>query len=327
MAGNAVPALTAADFAPGGELRALHHLQKNHIPSVYGATPYWRPKAPGIWRQVEEPEWNWSHPGREESAEVSGNVLLDCNGAFLAPLSGTELAHGALLRTGPIPTPGPRQVLPGYYLIGNLGWADPRIFSPLGQATMPAQIWVAAPTLQLLLELAEGGHVRDITIYDSWTCDQKCRLTGWAAWLREVRLLAMDTDEERRRLYPVGWKPECADAVKRGYSIAIQLMAHEPKKGENGEKGEERKSGVFRPDWTHAIRAQHKANIWRKAWNCLQKDIPVLYMGNTDEVELPAWAVVHLIDMDRKIAPIKIDLTGRQLGSFKIKSKEEVEDA
>ncbi len=307
--------VTAEDFLPDGTLRALNRLQHGFMPGSFGRTPYWTPKPPPCWRQVHEPNWAWRHPDHGQIDMVP----LDCNGAFLAPLSGTEFARDALVQTGAISTPAVNQVLPGYYLINSAPWSDPRIVSPLGQAPMPAQVWVAAPTLQLLLELVASGSWLDITVFDSWTCDAKCRMSAWADWLKRVRILAMDTDERDQRDYP-GIKPgQAAQMVKDGYSMAVQLIGHIP------EKGKPVKSGVQRPDWHHAIRCQHKANVWRKCWNAVQAGLPILYMGDTDAIDIPAWGLPwlqeHAPGMRHK--PPQIDLTGRRLGHFKIRKEKD----
>jgi hypothetical protein len=305
--------LTEADFGTSGMLLALDKLTKVHVPKSFGRTPYWFPKAPPIWKKAHEPEWNWTGPARELYDDATA-TLLDCNGAFLAPLSGTEMARDALGHTGPLASMTSRQVLPGYYRIGSAPWTDKRIVSPLGQGKIGPQVWVAAPTLVLLLELQEAGRWPEIEIFDSWTCSFKMRMSKWAEWLRGVRLLAMDTDAQ--------WIAQGADpdvvrregaviAVKDGYGAAFQMMMQE------SHPGEPRKSGVFRPDWYQAVRSQHRANMWRKAWKAVQAGIPILSMGTVDEIEIPSDIVIQLIDMPD--APLKIDVTGRQLGSFKVK--------
>lgn len=304
--------LTVDDFHPDGYLRALRKLEHEHAPKLRKAAPYWRPKPPACWRTIHEPEWNWTSQARGME-DFQDLTVLDCNGAFLAPLSGTYVAHGVLERTGPVGELTARQVLPGYYRINAAPWgASEAIVSPLGQGSLPPQVWVAAPTLTLLLELQEEGVWPGVRVYDSWTCDAKVRPTKWAAWLRDVRLLAMDTDAQTRLEFPDA-VPTAARAVKDGYAMAFQLMIQEAK------PDEPRKSGVFRPDWYHTVRAQHKANMWRKAWKCLQAGIIVTYMGKTDEIELPTAVIGHLIDMPEP--PIRIDLTGRALGAFKIKDE------
>lgn len=306
---------TAEDFDIHGDLKALDKLISfyTHAPRTSRRpTPYWAPKAPTCWRQVKEPTWHWVTPLRDL---LEDRTVLDCNGAFLAPLSGTQMARDALEHTGAVSMAEARQVLPGYYLINSAAWGlDKRIVSPLGQASLPAQFWAAAPTVQLLLELSEDGFWPGVTVYDSWTCAATFRMSKWAAWLKSVRLLAMSNDDEYVRQNPDAPR-EAALSVKRGYAKAFQLMVQE------AEPGKPRKSKVFRPDWYHAVRTQHRANMWRKAWKCVNAGVPVTYMGNVDEIELPTDMVEQIIDMT--MPPIRIDLTGRDLGAFKIKDPED----
>ncbi len=290
------------------EFRALDALTDTHPPLLRKRQPYWRPKTPTIAKECRIPSWTWE---REGMGAISERIILDVNGAFMAPLSGTELAHGQLEQTGAdVSTYKPA---PGYYRIEAHGWSDPRIVNPLGLTPIPPTprhriplVWVAAPTVDLLHAISDAGFWPGVTVHDSWTSPDRCRASAWATHVREERALALlagDTDRQ--------------EAVKLGYSQAIQMMLG-PKEGDPV------KGSVIRPDWNHAIRAQHMANMWRKAWGCVLAGIPILGMQKRDEITLAEADFADWLEfaMQPK-SPVKWDDSGMQLGAFKIKRPED----
>jgi hypothetical protein len=308
-------AVTADDFNAQGVLKALDKLHQVHVPRRAKRAPLWVHKGtdrdPGPWREVFEPDWNWQRADRR----AHHRVLMDVNGAFLSPLSGTEVAHGALTHTGPLAAPLSGQLLPGYYRIAASRWGrEADIVSPLGTRKVPPQVWVAHPTLGLLLDLVEEEVWPEVEILDSWTCAERVRMSDWAAWLKGVRLDAFEQDEEEAAAAGVELRPGTgprATAVKDGYSMAVTMMRDQP------EKGKASKSQIFRPDWHYAIRTQHRANMWRKAWRLHKIGVPILYLGKIDGIEIPERDLFALADMPT--CPVKLDDTGRTLGAFKIR--------
>jgi hypothetical protein len=223
------------------DFRALDAMIRDYPPMLRCRTPYWRPEAPTVARECRIPAWNWERSGMED---VTDRVILDANGAFMAPLSGTELAHRELVRTGT--EAGTYKPSPGYYRIEAHTWEDRRLCSPLGTAPIPPTarrrtplVWVAAPTIDLLHKLSLTGHWPEITVHDSWTGrdDDRCRLKDWAAYISQERADALHRGDRIRY-----------QAIKDGYSIAIQMML-------GPAEGKAAKAEIRRPDWYHAIRA------------------------------------------------------------------------
>lgn len=292
------------------KIRALDALMNDHIPRWYGIGPRWYTDPPAIDRQVRVPNWSWRHPDYEKH-DPADLVTLDVNGAYLAVLSGAKLSLSALKHTGPLKYPDHR--LPGYYLVDVHRWQDTRIVSPLGDSKLGAKVWITAPTLEILQQLS-GENWPETVVHDSWTAPEErngrghgvTRLANWAAWLKELREAALDSGD-----------PEYREDVKDAYGAAINMLL-------GNAEGADRKSKIRRPDWNRTIRAAHSANQWRKAWRSLARGCEVLAMGNTDELTYHhdhVEILAKLATEDPK-APIKFDLTGRQLGAFKIKAKE-----
>lgn len=292
---------------------ALRILETVAMPTLYGRGPLRRAPEAVDPHKVFIPSWNWSADHRElPEGEVP--VTLDCNGAFLAAAGSVQVAHSELKHTGELDAWNmqPRYVWPGYYLIDNFRWAfDASIVSPLGNtAKLPdhARVWVAAPTLVLLLELLAEGTIGDVIISDSWTSERRCDFREWVKRLKVARnglldnIAKADTDETIRAA-KARYK-----AFKEGYGAAFSMML-------TGEKCKFR-----RPDWTHQVYAQHAATSWRKAWR-FSAGAPLLAMGNVDTM------TVLEADLRKAVLsakpPIKLDPSGRLLGHYK---KAEPED-
>jgi hypothetical protein len=251
------------------------------------------------------PGWDWSREG----AEHFDRIALDANAAFISPLSGTEFAHNRLVHTGPQEF----NKLPGYWLIDAHSWPDSRIVSPLGQGIRArGRIWLATPTVALLAQLYESGHWPDLTVHDSWTPEfgAKVRFKEWAAWIRDSRAATFDPEDLEARQH-----------IKDGYSAAVTMMGglSETDRAEGTKRA---KSKMRRPDWKTTIRAQSWANMWRKAWNCVQAGVPVMGMRETDELIFASEDVDFLkaLDPGDKRTPLRFDQSGLTLGTFKEKS-------
>lgn len=276
---------------------ALDALLTTHAPLLHGREPYWHPKPAPCAKECRYPAWSWQLDGADV-IPAEDTVDLDANGAFLAPLSGTYLAHSELEHTGPQPF----REIPGYWLIDTHRWSDPRIVSPLGEGTIRPRQWLATPTVELLSKLADQGFWPEFHIHDSWTCEDKVKPSKWATWIRGERLEAIQSADRARY-----------DAIKLGYAYAIQML--------NGPaEGERAKSKILRPDWFMAIRAAHAANMWRKAWALLQAGIMPLGMAAVDEITVWRDDFHHLVQLASQDKPvIPIDTTGMKLGAFKVK--------
>lgn len=283
--------------------RALDMLEGHYAPKAGRGRdrrgPYWRPRPAPI-SSVHTPAWDWESVSRTDGAR--GLVTLDVNAAFLAAASSVKVAHGQLEHTGP----GMGQLLPGYYKIRAHSWPPGSIVSPLGSAPTKPEIWVAHPTLKLLQDREEEGCWPETMVLDSWTCPVGVGLQSWTTEVRDDRARALDTmtltDPQSADYEQAKIKYE---AIKLGYSQAIQLML----------KGE--KCRAHRPDWVHAIWAQHAANTWRKAWNCEQAGCGPARMANVDELTFDYDDYMAIMAYEKP--PIRVDQTGVTLGSLKIK--------
>lgn len=291
---------------------ALRLLEKSTPPLYRGRQPYWTPAIPAPATECLIPSWNWR--SIHDVPEGQETVTLDVNGAYLAGAGGARIAHSQLEHTGR-PRPGqsldPRTLPPGYYRIMVPYWAfSGTIVSPLGDSPALddpfASIWIAAPTLELLLELEDEGSLGGIEILDSYTATTCTDLRGWVERLKVVRNGHLDRiDGAQTDAARAAYKAQY-QAFKDGYSAALSMML-------TGTKCRTR-----RPDWTHTVHARFAAATWRKAWRYGYTGSVVVAMGSTDQItvlkdELPAA-------MSRTQPPFRIDPTGRTLGHLKPKS-------
>ena len=151
------------------------------------------------------------------------------------------------------------------------------------------------PTVQLLQHLTDEGYWPGVDVRDSWTSRTRCRLRGWSGAIahdREKALAQGDTE-----LY---------DRIKLGYSQAVTMM------------GAEGKSLLHRPDWSMAIRAQAAASCWRAAWAADLAGHSPVAMRRVDELVFPRYAVASWWSSGGT-TPVRVDTTGRRLGTFKVK--------
>lgn len=295
----------APDTLDKPHIHVLDMLLKDYPPLRYGVqATFLRAKPADCCRQVIVPEWSWEAPSFRR-IDPSLMIKIDANGAYLAPVSGTDIAHNELKHTGPKPF----DRSPGYWLIDFHKWPDRSIIvSPLGDH-MPTGhrrlIWLATPTVELLTELQRDGMWPDFQVYDSWTCREKTRADEWASAVRAMRTEAIHQRDD---------DPDYLAAVKQGYVYAFQLMLG-PK------PGKPRKAAILRPDWYRTYKAAHSANTWRKAHWLTRHGFDVLRMREIDELTIRRsdWpALLERIENDPK-AKLKIDQSGIRLGHFKVK--------
>lgn len=287
---------------------ALKLMERQTPPVRYNRPPYWRPPVPAAAEQVYIPTWNWTFPG--DLTEDEPVTVLDVNAAYLSALGGVKVGHSHLQQTGRLAhLPALREVAPGYYKITIPYWAfDYTLVHPLGDSarvTTEDSLWIAAPTLVLLLELIEANALGHFDIIDSYTAAAVTDFRTWSERLRSLRnerLDAIDTaqTEVRRREMLDRY-----DAFKQGYSAALSLML-------TGEKCLTR-----RPDWAHAIYAQHAASTWRKAWKFTFTGHPVVAMGAVDEISIFSAHLADALMLPKP--PFRYDATGRQVGALKPK--------
>jgi hypothetical protein len=261
--------------------------------------PFWRPAPPPITSDVHIPRWNsWTFTALPGLGEPM--ATLDANAGYLAAASSVTVAHGALKHTGRHPHMTGTTPHPGYYLVTNPGWWHHQIVSPLGQDVPDTRVWIPHPTLSVLLQRQEEGHWPDVVVHDSYTSeDPGVRLRSWTTRLNAMRAELIDQG-----------KPPAYEDFKTAYSQAVTMML-------TGDKCQTR-----RPDWTHAILAQHAANMWRKSWRLTEAGHDVIRLGNVDEITLSAGDLAALIsraEANPARTVVRIDQSGRTLGSFKVK--------
>lgn len=295
---------------------ALKLMERTTPPLRYGREPLWRMPV-GCMPQATPliPSWNWY--AVRDFAPGTETVTLDANGAYLSALGQTEISHSQLMRSGPIDGyPDPRKVVPGYYRITIPHWAFAgTIVSPLGDSgrlETEDTLWIAHPTLILLLELAHDGYIGAFDILDAYTTTACTRFRAWYEKLRAVRTQCLDQVEA---VHPDGRpsdddKCKCTPCVrytafKEGYSAALSMML-------TGTKCK-----TFRPDWSQAVYATHSASMWRKAWRYTGTNRFLVSMGHVDELQLVRADLQQALD--RSQPPFRFDASGRNLGAMKVK--------
>lgn len=289
---------------------ALKVLERQTPPLKYGAIPYWRAPICPASETFYSPVWNWVNP--RDLPEGEAVTVLDVNAAYLAAIGQVEIAHSELVHRGAWQMdvlPEVKDIRPGYYRITVPYWAfDATIVHPLGDSTRVVindTLWVAAPTLQLLLDLLHEGHLGHFEILDSWSATRTTHFHKWAERLRSLRAeqldaLAMAQTELHRREVAARLA-----AFKTGYSAALSMML-------TGEKCLAR-----RPDWSHTVYALHAANTWRKAWRWTYSGRPLVSMGSVDEISVFSVDLPHVLAQPKP--PFRLDPSGMAPGAFKPK--------
>lgn len=291
---------------------ALSMLERKpeYMPLHHGREPFWRAPITPPSHDVLIPSWAWASP--HQVPEDAVLLSLDVNGSYLSAAGGVTIAHSELAHLGaPRVELRPRDVLPGYYRIIRPHWAfSGTIVSPLGDSSRletEDTLWVSHPTLVLLLELAEANAITYPEILDAWVARTTTHFRKWCAGLREVRdelldaLAQCQTDAASEAILSKYAR------FKEGYSVAFSMMLT----GENNR--------ARRPDWAHAVHAQHAASTWRKAWRWTETGRPLVALGAVDEITVLAEDLPHV--MSRPKPPFRYDDTGRTLGALKTKPK------
>ncbi len=299
-----------AALAEGRSPRILAALEGEYAPlRRRQREPYWWPPLPGMTFAADViTSWEWERP---YSGEVA---VLDRSGAFVAAASSVLVAHGQLEPTGPCEF----HDRPGYYRVQVHPWHESdSLPHPLGEwGSRQAEVWIPAPAVALLRDLADAGRWPDVTVLDSYTGDG-VRLSKWATFVNTLRAEAITEHGRDSDQYA---------AVKTGVGQALALML--------GRQGDEQRREwhckARRPDWTHAIQAQSAATLWRWADDCLTvaPDLGPVALRNVDELVIPQ-AGLEIVTTTKRSggrAPLGIDPAGIKLGTFKVKAAEAWKD-
>jgi hypothetical protein len=301
---------------------ALKLMERTTPPLRYGREPLWRSPLPHAIDAPLIPSWNW-HAVRD-FVPGTETVVLDANGAYLSAMGQTSISHSQLIRTGPIEHyPDPRTVAPGYYKITVPHWAfSGTIVSPLGDSARietDDHLWIAHPTLILLLELAAEGHIGAFDILDAYTTTRATSFKTWYEKLRAVRTQCLDQIESVHRDGRPSDDDKCKctpcvryNAFKEGYSAALSMML-------TGNKCK-----TQRPDWSQAVYATHSATMWRKAWRYTGTNKHLVSMGHVDELQILRDDLQDALDRTSK--PFRFDASGRSLGAMKVKRYGQLEE-
>lgn len=286
---------------------------KHHLP------PLWLPEMSselrGIARVAHVPTLNWGPKNPEDEVpEGTRLVELDANGAFVAAATSSTFAHCGLENTGPLDLrETPMSSMPaGYMLVDAHPWQLGAPGSPLGpgrpRTTAEGRVWVPHTIYAVLRDLVEGaswtkgGHWPDATVHDSWTADT-VRFEKWAGVVRDTRAAAKAAGDVNG-----------SERIKVAYSQAVQMWATEPDPKGTPMAKRKKKNYAWRPDWNAALRGQHFANMWRRAYQCTQLGHAPLWIGGTDRVLFAEHHLLALLGANK--SPMRLDETGLQLGTF-----------
>jgi len=303
-------AYARAALAEGRSPRILAALEGEYAPlRRRQREPYWRPPLPGMTFAADViTSWEWERP---YSGEVA---VLDRSGAYVAAASSVLVAHGKLEQTGPCEFDN----RPGYYRVQVHPWHEADALPhPMGEwGSKQPEVWVPAPAVALLRDLADAGRWPDVTVLDSYTGDG-VRLSRWAGFVNTLRTEAIAEHGRDSDQYA---------AVKTGFGMALSLMLGY----QSDAMRREWKCNVRRPDWAHSIYAQSAATLWRWADDCrtVAPGLGPVALRNVDELVIPqaALEVVTTTKRPGGRAPLGIDPAGIKLGTFKVKAAEAWKD-
>lgn len=301
---------------------ALRLMELAAPPLRFGRQPSWKTAALPVEAPLI-PSWQW-HACRDfpPGAEI---VTLTENGPYLAALQSVTIAHGQLHHRGALDyRPAPADVVPGYYRITVPQWVfSGTIVSPLGDSARVESedaLWIAAPTLSLLLELEHGGYVGGFEIVNAYTAATSVSFRTWAQALRANRTQFLDqveaahADEQGQPPASCECKP-CARYRRFERDVADAFTALLTGSA----------AGTHRPDWAHTVYAAHSADMWRKAWRYLGTDRSIVAMPHLDELRVLRNDLQGA--MDRREPPFIVDLSGRTVGSLRVLSTGRLEAA
>jgi hypothetical protein len=213
------------------------------------------PKKPDqIWEA--RPRWTRPTPAAEPV------TALDVNGAYLAAFK-THLPLGRLQHSTGDQFDRKRA---GVHLITPPDWEWGHILpNPIGDRDTPGPVWVAEPTLRLIIRVMEQGLCKAPVIHESWTSGStEGLLEKMRVALRTARQTAILEDDTVTLEY-----------VKTLYSKFVSTL---------GESNFNR--AIYRQDWMHCIRAQAFANLYLRAMKAFQGGCGVIRVTGTDELHV-----------------------------------------
>lgn len=246
-------------------------------------------------------------------------TVFDRNGAWIGSIGTTLVAHGGLDHTG-AREPSASSTLPGYYLVHVYEWSERDMPSPLGNATPGTEVWVPAPTMGLLVELAAAGRWPDAAALDSWT-GTSVRLDAWGRLIREVRRYALETHG-----YGSGAYQAAKDAISKSISMMNGTLADDSTRPVRVWS----KCKNQRIDWRHQIITNSAVATWRCMDRCRQltEGNPALApigIRAKDEFLIPSAAAELVTSQPYPGGtrpPVRLDPTGVELGTCKVKGEE-----
>ncbi|MBB0231332.1 helix-turn-helix domain-containing protein [Streptomyces calidiresistens] len=252
-------------FAATRRTARYEHTSYPSLPQIFE-----RP-AKGEANLIWEARPSWRHPGLRRSPDGPLTVTaLDVNAAYLSALK-THLPIGRLEHTT---GGGHDRRRAGVHLIDPPAWHHPTAPNPLGDREETGPVWVTEPTLRLLLQLAGPKHrlIETPRIHESWTSGAtEALLDGLRQTLAEARTDAIATGDDVTLTY-----------LKAMYSRFVSTI---------GDSSANRE--MMRPDWTHIIRSQAFANLWRRAHKAAAASLTVVSIVGTDELHVAGdWRTV-----------------------------------
>ena len=210
--------------------------------------PAWRPRPPaevgGAYAHT------FSRAGFDARERCPGRWLVgyDATRAYLSAMTTCEVAPLPLKHTGR------RDYAPklaGWWLVDLAPWTDPRLPAPWGYypdgRDVEGHVWLPSPDLELLAKIAGGPWWPGggFTVIDSYTAPADQRVLKPAAErLRDMwHGAAALTDKNDQ-------------AAIRGTISAGYKAAHGKWRAANGD--------ILRPDWSAALVATARTNLWRR---------------------------------------------------------------
>jgi hypothetical protein len=216
-------------------------LIRDQFPQDKRTLPYWRPDWSGIdpAHGPTEVAIRW-HSDRDFDA-LPYRHTYDVNMQFLSAAINAELAFDGLHHEIVTKFDGRA----GYWQITVPPWNETRLPHPTGHHTVGNRVWVTAPTVNLLLEIAEKyGMIGDVEIHQAWVSNKTGRLLRW--WGEILRDGIVMSESELHE----GARELLKDMLKATYKQAIGMLTNE-------------RSRVDRRDWNHTLVGTARANEFR----------------------------------------------------------------
>lgn len=259
--------------------------------------PLWKPK----WSQYEDSDsltMASELPYQWQSTEDNPYGLVwqyDVNKQYLAAMSGAELAIDALTYH-PLGMETPRRFDPGWYEFTVPAWNFPQFPHPAGPRAIPGSIVRrSAPTMALLVSLADRGFLAEPTIHRCWTSARRGRLLRTTAeTIRDLIATAHLEDETTATvLREIG-----SGLYKRGFGMLRPST-----------------SRIQRYDWSDTIAGLARSNLWRSLWTAYQNGRPAPLAIDADTVSY--LGISHNRDDAIECGPL--DLSD-QIGKWKFRA-------